>query len=61
MSFCVRHLRAQLWFWRPAATRGNRHFETIDRLDKVVGERCVALMEQRDTIRDSTLFHWWPR
>ena len=39
----------------------NTYFETIDRLDKVVGERCVALMAQRDTIRDSTLFHWWPR
>jgi len=39
----------------------NTYFETIDRLDNVVGERCVALMEQCDTIRDSTLFHWWPR
>ena len=39
----------------------NTYFDTIDRLDKVVGERCVALMAQRDTIRDSTLFHWWPR
>lgn len=39
----------------------NRYFDTIEELDKAVGERCVALMGQRDAIRDSTLFHWWPR
>jgi transposase len=38
----------------------NTHFETIDDLDKAVGERCVALIEQRDMIRASTRFHWWP-
>jgi hypothetical protein len=39
----------------------NTYFETIEDLDQVVGERCVALMQQPDMIRDSTLFHWWPR
>ena len=39
----------------------NTYFETIEDLDKVVGERCIALMQQPDMIRDSTLFHWWPR
>ena len=39
----------------------NRYFETIEHLDKVAGERCVALTQQQDLIRDSTLFHWWPR
>ena len=39
----------------------NKCFDTIEDLDKAVGERCVALTEQRDTISDSTLFHWWPR
>jgi transposase len=38
----------------------NTHFETIEDLDKTVGERCVALIEQRDMIRASTRFHWWP-
>lgn len=38
----------------------NTHFETIEDLDNVVAARCVALIEQPDTIRDSTLFHWWP-
>jgi hypothetical protein len=39
----------------------NRHFETIEALDKAVGERCVALTQQQDMIRASTHFHWWPR
>jgi hypothetical protein len=39
----------------------NTYFETIEDLDKLVGERCVELMEQQDMIRASTLFHWWPR
>ena len=39
----------------------NTYFDAIEDLDKAVGERCVALMEQRDMVRASTLFHWWPR
>lgn len=35
-------------------------FATIESLDQAVGDRCVALTRQPDTIRDSTLFHWWP-
>jgi len=38
----------------------NRCFDTIESLDQAVGDRCVAVMQQPDTIRDSTLFHWWP-
>ncbi len=39
----------------------NRYFETIEDLDEAVAERCIALMQQQVMIRDSTLFHWWPR
>jgi len=39
----------------------NHCFATIESLDQAVGDRCVALTKQRDTIRASTLFHWWPR
>jgi hypothetical protein len=39
----------------------NTYFETIEDLDQAVAERCVALMEQTNMIRNSTLFHWWPR
>ena len=35
-------------------------FATIERLDQAVSDRCVALVQQPDTIRDNTLFHWWP-
>ena len=38
----------------------NTYFENIKALEKVVSERCVALIEQCETIRASTLFHWWP-
>ena len=38
----------------------SRYFETIEDLDKAVGERCVALMQQTEMISASTLFHWWP-
>ena len=39
----------------------NTYFETILDLEKLVGERCVALANQREIIRASTLFHWWPQ
>ena len=39
----------------------NRYFNTLDDLDKTVGDRCLALTEQRQTVRDRTLFHWWPK
>ena len=39
----------------------NRYFETIEELDAAVAERCLALMQQIQTISACTLFHWWPR
>ena len=39
----------------------NTYFETIEDLEKVVSDRCVALTGQREMIRASTLFHWWPK
>jgi hypothetical protein len=38
----------------------NRCFDNIHNLDRAVGDRCVALMQQTEMIRASTLFHWWP-
>src|ERR1700704_439224 len=37
----------------------NRYFETIEDLDQMVGEGCLALLQQTQTISASTLFHWW--
>ena len=39
----------------------NTYFETIADIDKVVNARCLQLSDQQASIRDSTLFHWWPR
>lgn len=39
----------------------NSCFATIASLDQTVCDRCVALTQQLDMIRDNTLFHWWPR
>lgn len=38
----------------------NRLFEDLDRLEEALVERCVALLEQSDLIRSTTLYHWWP-
>jgi len=39
----------------------NLNFESRDALDQTVGERCIALAEQSETIRNSALFHGRPR
>lgn len=35
-------------------------FQTLDELDKAVADRCLALVEQHEMIRATTLFHLWP-
>ena len=45
----------------PELQPANRCFATIASLDQAVGDRCVAFAQQQDMIRNSTLFHWWPR
>jgi len=39
----------------------NRHFRTIEELEDIQAERCVALQAHPDLIRSTTLFHWWPK
>src|SRR5262245_34789316 len=39
----------------------NTHFASIEDLDRAVGDRCLDLMDQQETTRASTLFHWWPQ
>jgi transposase len=39
----------------------NRHFSSIDELEAVQAQRCLALQMRPDLIRSSTLFTWWPR
>jgi transposase len=39
----------------------NRHFASIETLEDVQVERCVALQAHPDLIRSTTLFSWWPK
>ena len=39
----------------------NRHFATIAELGRALTTRCRALTAQPDILKDSTLFHWWPK
>ena len=38
----------------------NEVFEQLGDLEAMLAERCVALTEQPERIRQLTLYHWWP-
>jgi transposase len=38
----------------------NRHFDTLDQVDDVVAQRCLALDNNPDLIKAAD-FHWWPQ
>ena len=39
----------------------NTYFATLKDLDKAVAKRCLEIIEQRDAIKNTALFHWWPK
>ena len=39
----------------------NKHIETINDLDEIVAKRCIALANERETIKNRAGFHWWPK
>jgi hypothetical protein len=39
----------------------NNHFDTIEDLQTVVENRCVALSENKAATKAVTKFHWWPK
>jgi hypothetical protein len=39
----------------------NRHFATIEELEDVQLAHCATLQVQRDRIRSTTRFSWWPK
>lgn len=39
----------------------NQHIGTIEELEDIIAKRCVALADQRATIKSRTGFHWWPK
>jgi hypothetical protein len=50
----------RLW---PLSNEGvaNRLFEEIEELEEALLERCLELLDQTETIRDLTNYHWWPQ
>ncbi len=39
----------------------NRLFEQISEMEDALVERCVELLDQAETIRNLTNYHWWPQ
>jgi len=39
----------------------NRHFTSIEELEDAQAARCVALQGQRELVRSTTGFGWWPQ
>jgi hypothetical protein len=42
-------------------TLANRLFEEIEEIEEALAERCEQLLEQTESIRDLTNYHWWPQ
>ncbi len=39
----------------------NRLFEEIGEIEEALVDRCVQLLDQPETVRDLTNYHWWPQ
>jgi hypothetical protein len=39
----------------------NGFFEEIEEIEETLMERCMQLLDQSETIRDLTNYHWWPQ
>jgi transposase len=39
----------------------NGLFEEITEVEQALVERCVQLLDQSESIRDLTNYHWWPQ
>jgi DDE superfamily endonuclease len=50
----------RLW---PLTNEGvaNGLFEEIEEIDQALMERCMQLLEQTETIKGLTNYHWWPQ
>ncbi|HKF37786.1 MAG TPA: IS630 family transposase, partial [Ktedonobacteraceae bacterium] len=38
----------------------NHRFQTLDELQEVQAQRCIALQDDAACLRHATQFHWWP-
>ena len=50
----------RLW---PLTNEGvaNGLFEEIEQIEQALMERCMQLLEQTETIKGLTNYHWWPQ
>ena len=39
----------------------NRLFEEICEVEEALVERCLQLLDQAETIKNLTNYHWWPQ
>jgi transposase len=39
----------------------NGLFEEIEQMEEALVNRCIELLDQAETIRDLTNYHWWPQ
>ena len=39
----------------------NKHIPDLQTLDEILSRRCVALAEDRPTLKSRTGIHWWPK
>jgi hypothetical protein len=39
----------------------NGLFEEIEEVEQTLEQRCVELLDQAETIRGLTNYHWWPQ
>ena len=51
----------RLWPLTNEAVANNGLFEEIEELEEALVERCLELLEQTESIRDLTNYHWWPQ
>jgi transposase len=51
----------RLWVLTNEGVANNGLFEEIEQIEEALMERCVQLLDQSDSIRALTNYHWWPQ
>jgi hypothetical protein len=42
-------------------TLANKHFATLQDLDRMVADRCITFVTTPDLYQGRVDFHWWPK
>jgi transposase len=51
----------RLWVLTNEVVANNGLFEEIEQIEEALMERCVQLLDQSESIRALTNYHWWPQ